>query len=45
MDIDMLIMDGFEATKIIRRKIQYFPIMAVTGNLEFKDKLLRMLSF
>ena len=39
MDIDMPIMDGIEATKIIRRKIQYFPIMAVTGNLGFKDKL------
>ncbi len=42
MDIDMPIMDGFEATKIIRRKMQYFPIMAVTGNSRFKDKLLEV---
>lgn len=42
MDIDMPIMNGFEATKIIRRKIKYLPIMAVTGNLGFKDKFLEI---
>lgn len=34
MDIDMPIMNGLEATKIIRRNLNYFPIMALTGNLE-----------
>ena len=42
MDIDMPIMDGFEATKIIRRKMQYFPIMAVTGNSICKEKYLKI---
>ena len=38
MDIDMPIMNGFEATKIIRRKLNYFPIMALTGNLRAKEE-------
>ncbi len=38
MDIDMPLMNGYEATKIIRRKVKYFPIMAVTGNLSIGDK-------
>ena len=32
MDIDMPVMNGFEATKIIRREMKYIPIIAVTGN-------------
>ena len=40
MDIDMPIMNGFKATKIIRRKLKYFPIMALTGNLQAKQKYL-----
>lgn len=32
MDIDMPVMNGMEATKIIRKELRYFPIMAVTGN-------------
>lgn len=32
MDIDMPIMNGFEAAKTIRRKVEYLPIMALTGN-------------
>lgn len=42
MDIDMPIMNGFEAAKIIRRKMQYFPIMALTGNSILKDKYLKI---
>lgn len=38
MDIDMPIMNGCEATKVIRRELKYLPIMAVSGNLEFKGK-------
>ncbi len=38
MDIDMPLMNGYEATKIIRQKVKYFPIMAVTGNLSIGEK-------
>ncbi len=42
MDIDMPIMNGFEATKIIRQKLKYFPIMALTGNSMAKGKYLEV---
>ncbi len=42
MDVDMPIMNGIEATKIMRCKLKYFPIMALTGNLEAKQKYLKM---
>ncbi len=42
MDIDMPIMNGFEATNIIRRTMEYFPIMAVTGNSISMDKYLEV---
>ncbi len=42
MDIDMPIMNGIEATKIIRSKMKYFPIMALTGNLQAKQKYLEI---
>ncbi len=32
MDIDMPVMNGIEATQLIRRKTKYFPIIALTGN-------------
>jgi response regulator RpfG family c-di-GMP phosphodiesterase len=40
MDIDMPVMNGLEATKIIRRKLEYFPIMALTGNLRSQEEYL-----
>lgn len=40
MDIDMPLMDGLEAAKIIRSKAAYFPIMAVTGNLRVRQECL-----
>ncbi len=40
MDIDMPIMDGLQATKIIRNELKYFPIMALTGNLGAKKRYL-----
>lgn len=42
MDIDMPIMNGFEATKIIRNKLKYFPIMALTGNHMARNKFLEI---
>lgn len=42
MDIDMPIMDGLEATKIIRHELRYFPIMALTGNWETRKKCLEI---
>ena len=40
MDIDMPLMNGYEATKIIRKKVKYFPIMALTANVNIEDKYL-----
>lgn len=40
MDIDMPIMNGLEATKIIRSKLKYLPIMALTGNVRAKGEYL-----
>ncbi len=36
MDIEMPKMNGIEATKIIRRITNYFPIMALTANDDYK---------
>ena len=32
MDIDMPVMDGWDAAKLIRQKLKYFPIAALTAN-------------
>ena len=42
MDIDMPVMNGFEATKNIRKKVKYLPIMALTGNLTAADDYLEV---
>jgi len=36
MDIDMPKMNGLEAIKIIRKSNNYFPIIAITANDEYK---------
>ena len=41
MDIDMPIINGLEATAIIRRKLKYFPIMAFSGNHKHRGKVLK----
>lgn len=40
MDINMPILDGFEAAKNIRRMLKYLPIMALTGNSVSRDEYL-----
>ncbi len=42
MDIDMPMMNGLKATKIIRRKVKYFPIMALSGNTEYREKCFKV---
>jgi len=42
MDVDMPIMNGCEATEMIRQKFQYFPIMGLSGNPQYKDKCLEI---
>lgn len=42
MDTDMPIMDGFEATKIIRKNIKYFPILSTSGDFTYENKLIEM---
>ena len=37
MDIDMPIMDGCEAARIIRREVKYFPIMALSGKAYIEE--------
>ncbi len=41
MDIDMPKMNGLEATGIIRQRLKYLPIMAMTGNSGYKRKCIK----
>ncbi|MCU7919704.1 MAG: response regulator [Candidatus Thiodiazotropha sp. (ex Epidulcina cf. delphinae)] len=38
MDIEMPTMNGIEATKIIRKTVKYFPIMALTSNGDYEKE-------
>ena len=38
MDVSMPVMDGIEATKIIRKENSYFPILGYSSDLAVKDK-------
>ncbi len=38
MDIEMPVMNGLEATKLIRQKTKYFPIMAYTSNPAYRKQ-------
>jgi len=38
MDIEMPVMNGLEATRLIRQKAKYFPIMAYTSNPAYRKQ-------
>lgn len=40
MDIEMPVMNGLEATRLIRQKAGYFPIMAYTSNPAYREQCL-----
>lgn len=42
MDIEMPVMNGIEATRIIREKVSYFPIMAFSANYDYKRQCLEV---
>ena len=42
MDTDMPEMNGFEATRVIRQNVRYFPILSTSGDFTYKNKLLEI---
>ena len=42
MDTDMPEMNGFEATRAIRKNVKYFPILSTSGDFMYKNKLLEI---
>lgn len=40
MDTDMPVMNGFEAIKMIRRMVKYFPILSLSGDFTYKNRCL-----
>lgn len=42
MDAEMPVMNGFEAIRIIRQSVRYFPILSTSANLKYENKLLEM---
>jgi two-component system, sensor histidine kinase len=41
MDLDMLIEDGYDATKIIHRQQEHLPILAIVSNAEHRHTYLK----
>ena len=42
MDTSMPVMNGFEATKIMRQKVRYFPILSTSVDLTYEKELLKL---
>jgi len=42
MDTSMPIMNGFEATKIMRQKLRYFPIVSTSVDLRYEKELIKL---
>ena len=42
MDTDMPVMNGLEATRLIRQNVSYFPILSTSGNLTYEKDLLKI---
>lgn len=38
MDINMPVMDGYKAAKMIRKEVKYLPLLAISGNSNIKER-------